>query len=80
MTPRLKFISNFCEAEEQIHVQAFVSQASIEAFYKAVFDRSPRTDEVQLHSSLIGPGIHGAAAKLRAIIPGDRGGESSHAS
>ena len=56
---------------EQLYIQAFIPEPSVEALDKAVLHRLAGPDEVQLHSMLIGPTVHDPAAKLRPIIHRD---------
>ena len=60
------------EAEKEVHVQAFVEEATIEAFDETIFGRPPRPNEIQFYPGLVSPGVHGAAAKLCAVVHGDR--------
>ena len=69
-TPGLKFFPNINETEKEVYVQAFVPEPAVEAFHEAILDRPPRPYKIELNPCLVGPGIHGPAAKLSAIVDG----------
>lgn len=49
-------------------VQAFIPEAAVEALDERVLDRLARLDEGERDAMLIGPLIHGFAAKLRPVV------------
>lgn len=72
VAPGLKFFPNIWKIEEEVYVQAFVPETTVEALHEAVLDWPAWPYEVQLHASLVSPGIHGPTAKLGAVVHGDR--------
>ncbi len=53
-------------------IQALVTEAAVEALDVCVLDRFSRTDEVQPHPALIGPGIEYLALELRPVVDRNR--------
>ena len=58
--------------EEDLPIQTFVPQPAVEALDVAVLNRPAWPDEVELHASLVGPGVHGLACEFAAIVRSDR--------
>jgi len=59
------------QIEEPVFVQALIAEFAVEALDVAVLHRSPRRDEVQLDSVLIGPLVHHLADELRPVVDHD---------
>lgn len=55
--PHFDLSSGPCERWEVALIEAFVSEASVEAFGVCVFNRLPRTNEVKFYSVPKGPTI-----------------------
>src|SRR5580698_126858 len=62
------------EIEEQRLVEKFVAHAPVEAFAKAVLHGLVWRDEVPVDTCLLGPGKHGVAAELAALVADNQAG------
>ncbi len=60
------------QAGEPAFVQALVAEVAVETLDLAVLGGLPQPDEVQLHVTVIGPGIECLAGELRAIVADDQ--------
>ena len=60
-----------------MQVQALAPECSVEAFDESVLDRLARLNEVELHTSSVGPCIERAAAELGAVVRDDHIGQAS---
>lgn len=69
---RFQLGTSIFDRPEQMCVQAFVSEPSVETLDEPVFHRSSWTDEVELHSFAISPSVHRLRTKRRAVIHRDR--------
>src|SRR5437667_8455311 len=58
-------------------VQAFVSEAPVEALDVAVVHWFSRPDEGKAYAALVRPGIEHLALELGPVVHGERGGEPS---
>jgi hypothetical protein len=54
-----------------MHVQAFVSERTIEGFDKAIIGGLARAAEVNLHAVVIRPKIHESTRELAAVVDED---------
>ena len=72
MAPQGQLATGIGQGKKDFHVQALIAQPAVEALDIAVFDRLARTDEVQVHSVVIGPQIHRLTCELGSVIDGDR--------
>jgi len=59
-------------------VQAFVPQATIEAFDQAVLYRFSRRDVVPFHLAILLPLEHGIRRQLGAVVGDHHAGEAAH--
>ncbi|KAF0180278.1 MAG: hypothetical protein FD164_1815, partial [Nitrospirae bacterium] len=55
-------------AHKPVLIQAFISKPSVGAFNIRIIDRLARANEVQLHSSGIGPFVQSITYELRTMI------------
>lgn len=65
------------KAVEEMLVETFVAQASVEAFNKAVLHRFSRCNEVPGHTALLAPFEDDVRRKLYAVIRDDHVGLAS---
>ena len=59
-------------AREQVLVETFVAQVTVEAFDVGILDGFAGTNEIEPYVMCIGPGVHRAAYKLSTIVDRDR--------
>ena len=59
------------QIDEDVFVEALVTQLSVETFDVRVLDRLSRLNESQPYVVLVCPGIHRSADEFRAVIDGD---------
>ena len=65
------------EPVEQVFVEAFIAQATVEAFDEAVLHRFARRDVVPLDPVLVGPLEHGVRRELRPVVADHHAGTPS---
>ena len=65
--PGLDAVSGCGKAAKPVEVEALVSEATVEGFHQAVFDRLPWSDESQRHTVLVGPPVEILACAFRSM-------------
>ena len=65
------------QADEPVVIETLVSEAPIEALDERILVRFARINEMQGHSVLVGPLIHGQAGELRPVVHDDLLGQST---
>ncbi len=70
--PSFHFLTSILNRPEQMGVEAFISEPTVEALDEAIFRRPAWSDEFELYSFSIGPAIDRSRAKLGAVIDRDR--------
>ncbi len=68
LPPAFNYMSCLGQGCKPIQVQAFVSQPSIKAFNKAIFNWLARGDKTQLYTLFITPLIQNFTYEFRAIV------------
>src|SRR6185295_1694518 len=74
VTPAFQFFACLIQRCEPFHVEAFIPQPAVEALDEAVFHRSPRSDEAELHARLDRPELHRTPSELTAIVESQAAG------
>ena len=69
--PRFNDLSGMRHRQEPVFIQAFVPELAVEAFNVRVLIGLPGSDEHQVDTGLIRPGIEHLAFELRAVIHRD---------
>ena len=69
---------NLVKGMEQVEVERFLSERSIESFYNSVLSRFARLDKSEFNVFILGPGFEVFADKLRAVITADVGWLATH--
>ena len=70
-TPSCQTFPCLAQRVEPLHIQAFVSQPSIETFNEPVLYRAAGAVEAKLHTMPDGPDLERAAGELAAVIQSD---------
>ncbi len=70
-------LSGMTVIAEQMFVQAFIAQASVEAFDEAVLHGLARLDVMPLDTSILAPLQNGIGCQLRSIVADHHAGKSS---
>ena len=68
LPPLLDETSSFCQGNENILVQAFIAEPSVETFHETVIGRFPRPTVLQANIMFLRPFIQGVACELRPIV------------
>src|SRR5208282_3409582 len=66
--PVFQFFPSIGEMEKDFPIQTFVPQPAVETLDVAVLNWATGPDEVELHTSIVGPGVHGLAGEFAAIV------------
>ena len=69
LAPLLDEASGFCQGNENILVQAFIAEPSVETLYKTVICGFSRSTVFQTNAMFLRPFIQGMTCELRAICP-----------
>jgi hypothetical protein len=77
--PAIQFFSGIGQAEEDLAIQAFIAQATVEAFDIPVLYRFAGPNQIQLHMILVGPRFHRSPRKLTSVVGRDRLGKPRRA-
>ena len=70
--PLFKLFAHVRDVEEDLCVQTFVPEFSVESLYKAVLNRVLGLDEVKFHIVEISPRIKRTTVKLATVVDLDR--------
>src|SRR5580704_2035433 len=70
--PALELLPDVAQVEEGFDVQAFIAKAPIKRFNIAIVDRLSRTDELQVYTVLVAPGVHRLACEFAPVVHRDR--------
>ena len=68
LPPLLDETPGFCQGNENILVQAFIAEPSVETFHETVIGRFPRPTVLQANIMFLRPFIQGVACELRPIV------------
>ena len=68
LSPLFEEAPGFRQGNENILVQAFITQPSVETFHETVIGRFPRPTVLQANIMFLRPFIQGVPCKLRAIV------------
>ena len=68
LAPLLDETPGFCQGNENILVQAFIAEPSVETFHETVIGRFPRPTMRQANAMFLRPCIQGMACELRPIV------------
>src|SRR5215469_7336518 len=79
LPPAFDFAPCVTQTREPVRVQAFLSQAPVEALRIGVLNRLAGLDELQSYPAFFAPGRQGSAAKLRPVIQHNGFGQTSFA-
>ena len=72
--PLLRFLSHLIQGAEDLRVQEFAAEPSIEAFYIGVLCRLARLDEGQGDLALFAPRIELVADELQTVVDSEHRG------
>jgi hypothetical protein len=74
--PVFQFFPSIGEMEKDFPIQTFVPQPAVETLDVAVLNWVSGPDEVELHTSIVGPGVHSLAGEFAAVVGRDRLGDA----
>ena len=70
--PSFDLLASILNRPEQMGIEAFISEPPVEALDEAILYGPAWSNEFELYSFAIGPGIDRFGAELRAVIHRDR--------
>ena len=71
VSPQCQFSAGIIQAVEHLFVQAFITQAAIEAFDERVLLRLSRIDVMPLHFVVVRPFQDGTTGELGSVVADD---------
>jgi hypothetical protein len=77
LTPCFDLAARVVERNEEVLIEAFVAQPSVEALDESVLNRFARFDELDPHPALVGPLVERPPGELRAVVGLDHGRQSA---
>src|ERR1019366_1004983 len=68
LAPCFDLAPRVVERNENLFVEAFLTQASVETFDEGVLDGLARLDELDPHTAFVSPSIKRTTGKLRTVV------------